>query len=101
MQLVASLGYNVAMPNVGIRELKNKLSEYLDQVEHGKRITITKRGKVVAVISPPVEYEASKDLSDLVKEESATWSGGKPQGSVKRPKVKGKSIADTVVEDRR
>lgn len=89
------------MTTVGIRELKNKLSDYIDKVERGARLTVTKRGKVVAIVSPPVEYEAAKDIAVLVREESAAWSGGKPSGNKKAPKIKGKPVAETVLEERR
>ena len=42
-----------AMLAVGIRELKNRLSEYLNRVKTGERVMITDRGRPVAVISPP------------------------------------------------
>lgn len=89
------------MTTIGIRELKNKLSEYIEKVEHGTKLTVTKRGKVVAIVSPPVEYEAAKDLSALIREEAASWSGGKPSGNPKPPKIKGKTVAETVLEERR
>jgi prevent-host-death family protein len=40
---------------VGIRELKNKLSEYLRLVRAGERILVTDRGEVVAELAPPGE----------------------------------------------
>jgi antitoxin (DNA-binding transcriptional repressor) of toxin-antitoxin stability system len=41
------------MKTVGIRELKNRLSEYLRQVRLGENVLVTDRGEVVAEISPP------------------------------------------------
>lgn len=40
------------MREVGIFEAKNKLSELVDQVERGAEITITRRGKPVAKLTP-------------------------------------------------
>jgi prevent-host-death family protein len=40
------------MREVGISEARNKLSELVDQVEHGAKITITRRGKPVAELVP-------------------------------------------------
>jgi prevent-host-death family protein len=40
------------MREVGTFEAKNKLSELLDQVEHGAEIVITRRGKAVAKLVP-------------------------------------------------
>jgi prevent-host-death family protein len=40
------------MRRVGLSEAKRKLSELVDQASHGKRIGITRRGKLAAVIVP-------------------------------------------------
>jgi len=41
------------MRTVGIRELKNSLSEYLRHVRSGESVLVTDRGEVVAELSPP------------------------------------------------
>ena len=41
------------MRAVGIRELKNRLSEYLRQVHNGERVLVTDRGRVIAELRPP------------------------------------------------
>jgi antitoxin (DNA-binding transcriptional repressor) of toxin-antitoxin stability system len=41
------------MKTVGVRELKNRLSEYLRQVRSGESVLVTDRGEVVAEFSPP------------------------------------------------
>lgn len=41
------------MTQIGVRELKNRLSEYLRLVRAGERVQITDRGKVVAELRPP------------------------------------------------
>lgn len=38
--------------DVGIRDLKARLSEYLERVAHGEVITITSRGRHIAQIVP-------------------------------------------------
>ena len=38
---------------IGIRELKAHLSQYLDRVERGEVISVSRRGKPVAQITPP------------------------------------------------
>ena len=38
--------------DVGVRELKKRLSEYLERAAHGERITVTERGRAKAVIGP-------------------------------------------------
>ncbi len=38
--------------DVGVRELKAKLSEYLDRASRGEVITVTDRGRPTAVLAP-------------------------------------------------
>lgn len=38
--------------DVGVRELKARLSEYLDRVEKGETIRVTDRGKPKALLAP-------------------------------------------------
>jgi len=41
------------MKAVGLRELKNRLSEYIRHVRRGESVIVTDRGEVVAEIVPP------------------------------------------------
>ena len=41
------------MRTVGVRELKNRLSEYLRRVRSGEGVLVTDRGEVVAELGPP------------------------------------------------
>jgi antitoxin (DNA-binding transcriptional repressor) of toxin-antitoxin stability system len=41
------------MKTIGVRELKNRLSEYLRHVRAGEGVLVTDRGEVVAEIGPP------------------------------------------------
>jgi antitoxin (DNA-binding transcriptional repressor) of toxin-antitoxin stability system len=41
------------MKTVGVRELKNRLSEYIRRVRAGEGVLVTDRGEVVAEIGPP------------------------------------------------
>jgi prevent-host-death family protein len=41
------------MKTVGIRELKNRLSEYIRLVRSGESVLVTDRGEVVAELTPP------------------------------------------------
>ena len=46
--------YHVAtMSSVGIRELKNRLSEYVRRVRRGEEFLVTDRGRVVAELRQP------------------------------------------------
>ena len=53
------------MKTAGVREIKNRLSAYLRMVEHGERVAVTHRGRVVAEIGPPThttEEDAHAEL---------------------------------------
>ena len=41
------------MKTTGVRELKNRLSEYLRHVRAGESVLVTDRGEVVAELVPP------------------------------------------------
>jgi prevent-host-death family protein len=41
------------MKTVGIRELKNRLSEYIRLARSGEGVLVTDRGEVVAELTPP------------------------------------------------
>ncbi len=89
------------MATVGIRELKNRLSEFLRRVADGERVTVTDRGRPVAVLVPPTERPEDEKLLAMVREGLAKWGGGKPRGLVKPVRIRGKPISETVLEDRR
>jgi prevent-host-death family protein len=40
------------MADVGVRELKQRLSEYLDRAERGELLRVTDRGRPKAVLGP-------------------------------------------------
>ena len=89
------------MTKVGVDTLKDQLDDYLKRAGEGERILITERGRSVALLIP---IESSKPVHrawDLVESGVATWSGGKPIGSRQRPRVRGMSASDIVLEDRR
>ena len=50
---VATGSYHVAMRAVGIKALKDKLSEYLRIVASGETVLVTDRDRVVAELIPP------------------------------------------------
>ncbi len=89
------------MITVGIKELKNKLSHYLREIKKGKKIVVTEREKAIATIVPVERVDEDSKLLSLVKEGFAIWKGGKPMGSRHPVKIKGKTVSEIVIEDRR
>ena len=47
------------MKTVGLRELKNRLAEYVREVRSGEGVLVTDRGEVVAELVPPGQATAT------------------------------------------
>lgn len=64
---------------VSVRELKNRLSEYLRRVQSGEQILVTSHGKPVGqLIGPPAEANDSEvDALAKLTAQSRVRSGGK------------------------
>jgi prevent-host-death family protein len=91
----------MAKASIGVRELKDKLSATLARVRRGETVTVTDRNRPVAVIVPARAAGEEELVRTLVESGRLTWSGGKPAGLAKAPRVRGASVSDAVVEDRR
>jgi prevent-host-death family protein len=90
------------MTRVGVRALKDSLSQYLRRAREGERIIVTDRGEPLAALTPIEETDEARWGWGLVREGVASWSGGKPRGSAKAPALKGKKTTSEMVrEDRR
>jgi prevent-host-death family protein len=90
------------MTRVGVRALKDHLSEYLRRVGEGERIVVTDRGEPLAALTPVEETDEARWGWGLVRERLANWGGGKPRGSAKPPVLKGKkTTSEMVLEARR
>ncbi len=89
------------MIEAGIKDLKNRLSDYLRQVKRGEKVVITERKKVIATIVPVGRPDDDSLLLSLVKEGFAAWKGGKPKGGRHPVRTKGKTLSQIVLEGRR
>lgn len=89
------------MTSVGVRELKVHLSRYLMRIRRGERILVTARGQPVAVMSPAAGPTRDERLDALLRDGVARWDGGKPRGRLRPVRLRGPSVAEAVVEDRR
>ena len=82
--------------DVGVRELKQRLSEYLDRAERGEIIRVTDRGRPKAVLGP---LPGRHKLEQGIAEGWVAAGSGKRLGPVKRLRAE-KRIADVLREDR-
>ena len=90
------------MTRIGVRALKDHLSEYLRRAGQGERIVVTDRGEPLAALTPVEETDEVRWGWGLVRERLAGWSGGKPRGSARATLLKGKkTTSEMVLEDRR
>ena len=89
------------MTEVPIETLKERLSDYLERARQGERILITEQGRSVALLTPIEENAITQRAWELVKAGVASWGGGKPEISRQKPRPRGKSASDIVLEDRR
>ena len=53
------------MKTSGVREIKNRFSEYLRMVENGERVAVTHRGRVVAELGPPAHVTEDEAYAEL------------------------------------
>ncbi|MGH8996899.1 MAG: type II toxin-antitoxin system Phd/YefM family antitoxin [Acidimicrobiales bacterium] len=49
------------MTRIGVRELRQHASRYLDKVKAGETVEVTERGELVAVLVPPPPHVAQRD----------------------------------------
>ena len=92
----------MAKARIGIRDLKDNLSATLARVQRGETVTVTDRNRAVALIVP-AKTDAEQDVvvRMLVKSGRLAWSGGKPEGLDNAPRVRGASVSEAVMDDRR
>jgi prevent-host-death family protein len=85
---------------VGVRELKAQLSAYLREVEAGKAVTITKRGKPIGRIVPVAQPTEAR-LKALDRAGLIAWNGKKLQPMAPVAQARGdRTVADLLLEDR-
>ncbi len=85
---------------IGLRELKSKLSQCVREVKAGATIVITERGRRVARIVREGESVAER-IEALRKAGSIQWSGHRLAPAKPGPRVRGKrTVSDIVIENR-
>ncbi|MGI8727860.1 MAG: type II toxin-antitoxin system Phd/YefM family antitoxin [Solirubrobacterales bacterium] len=84
------------MSDVGVRDLKRHLSEYLGRAERGEVITVTDRGRPKAILSPlPGRLRLEEGIEGgWVRPAHRSGLRPVPRASAER------SVADALAEDR-
>jgi prevent-host-death family protein len=84
------------MADIGVRELKQHLSEYLDRAERGELLRVTDRGRPKALLGPlPGRARVDQGMS----EGWITAGSGEGLRPVPRAKSTGR-VLDVLAEDR-
>ncbi len=82
---------------VGVRQLHDRLSEYLEQVEAGAEVVVTRRGRRIARLSA---VEAGDPLAELARRGLVRLP--ESPRSPRKPRVAATgSVSDLVAEQRR
>lgn len=82
---------------VGIRELRNNLSQYLDRVRDGNELIVTDRGRAIARVLP---MSGERTLDTLIAAGIVTPPATK-QRRRPRPIAASGSVSDLVADQRR
>jgi prevent-host-death family protein len=96
-----------AMQLVGIRDLKNKLTHYLETAKKGNPVIITDRGVPVAILHnlDQLEEKAGPEerLAYLAKQGFLTLpkKGGAAAPPIERATVRGEPVSETIARERR
>lgn len=95
------------MKVANLSDVKDRLSEYVEQVRHGERIRILVRGRAVAELVPteaPAREQEALDghLADLERRGLIRRGTGAPVPELSKPgpSLRGERISDTIRDER-
>ncbi|MBI4012079.1 MAG: type II toxin-antitoxin system prevent-host-death family antitoxin [Candidatus Rokubacteria bacterium] len=94
------------MKRVGLRELKNRLRQYVRYVRAGQAVAVTDRGEVVAELRPPggpaVAPDVPPGLLELARRGSLTLGGPNHPGLYPRlPQLLPPGTAQQLLDEER
>ncbi|CAN5771926.1 MAG: type II toxin-antitoxin system prevent-host-death family antitoxin [Euzebyaceae bacterium] len=82
---------------VGVRELRNNLSRYLDRVQAGDEVVVTDRGRAIARVLP---MSGERTIDHLIAQGLVTPARQPKQQSSRPIKTLG-TVSDLVADQRR
>lgn len=88
--------------DVSVRKLKDHLSEYLRRVQNGEQVTVTDHGRPVAALIALAQKKDTPEarLAQLEATGEVTTPVSAGFATVRRLRVRGKSVASTILSDR-
>ena len=95
------------MITVGVRSLKNQLSQYLQYVKNGEKVVITEHNKIIAEINVPEQEKLSIPIEEKLEKQSKEGDiilARRSKTYVKLPEIKEKlnwkSVYNEIRSDR-
>ena len=85
------------MAEVGIRELRDHLSQYLERVRAGEEVVVTDRGRAIALVLP---MNGERTIDRLIREGRVTPAKQRKR-SLPTPLTTKGTVSDLVAEQRR
>lgn len=89
---------------VGVKELKNHLTQYLRKTKQGEEVIVTERGKPIALIQPIKSAQnllsLEARLAKLAAQGLITLPTQKPLRKVRLARITGAPISKVILEDR-
>ena len=85
------------MSQVGIRELRDHLSRYLERVQAGEEVVVTDRGRAIARVLP---IEGERTIDRLIREGVVT-PAPRPKQAAPQPVKAAGTVSDLVAHQRR
>ena len=89
---------------LGLREANQHFSKAIKAVRAGKEVVLTERGRAIAVIKPIKEEGVQEHALQAMADEGLitlpSRKGPMPKPGWRPVKVTGKSLSQTVIEDR-
>jgi prevent-host-death family protein len=89
---------------VSVRELKDRLSEYLRRVEKGERVVVTDRKRPVAELGPVArQHMTQEQWLEFLEERGELTRAKRPRkfAKVVPSRIQGKPASATILHDRR
>jgi prevent-host-death family protein len=86
-----------AVVEVGVRELRNNLSRYLDRVQAGDEVVVTDRGRAIARVLP---MSGERTIDRLIAQGLVT-PARQPKQPSSRPITTPGTVSDLVADQRR
>lgn len=85
------------MTEVGIRQLRDHLSQYLDRVQDGEEVVVTDRGRAIARVLP---MNGERTIDRLIADGLVT-PATRPGRARPKPLKTAGTVSDLVAEQRR